>query len=241
MNVLVVSDNVELICYFKYVVSQDAFHGISFEYRYTISTITNETLEAQDVYPINMKEIQTIDHIIETFSLVFSLHCKQIFPAKLVQEVKCINIHPGYNPYNRGWYPQVFSLINKFPSGATIHLMDEDVDHGDILFQKKVMLLSTDTSLTAYRKVIEAEKILIKNHLIEIINNNYQPITPADEGNYNGIKDFEALCQLDLNNKATLSEHLDLLRSLTHGDYKNAWFVNEEGKKVYVTLSLREE
>lgn len=241
MNILVVSDNVELTGFFRDLALQGFFHDVSFEYRYASLNKTNEAFEAQGIHAINLKDNQIIDHIIEKFSLVFSLHCKQVFPEKLVREVKCINIHPGYNPYNRGWYPQVFSLINQLPLGATIHLMDEKIDHGKILFQEKVMLTLSDTSLTAYRKVIEVEKTLLKQHLAEIINNTCHSTTPSNEGNYNGIADFKELCQLDLNSKATLSEHLNLLRALTHGDFKNGWFINEEGKKVYVTLTLKEE
>ena len=53
------------------------------------------------------------DEWMRHYKVGISAHCKQIFPAKLVENVRCYNIHPGYNPYNRGWFPQVFSIINK--------------------------------------------------------------------------------------------------------------------------------
>ena len=67
---------------------------------------------------VNVKE--AYHSIITNYSKVISLHCKQIFPDELVKSMTCINIHPGYNPYNRGWYPQVFAIINKIKLGVKI-------------------------------------------------------------------------------------------------------------------------
>lgn len=105
----------------------------------------------------------------KTYDLIISLHCYQRFPSFLVQKVECINIHPGLNPYNRGWYPHVFSIVNKLPLGATIHEIDEDIDHGAIIAQHEVSLYSWDTSLTAYDRVVEAELSLIKENLIRLV------------------------------------------------------------------------
>ncbi len=92
--------------------------------------------------------------IAANFDLVISIHCLQLFPKNLVNSVRCINIHPGYNPINRGWYPQVFSIINNLPIGATIHEMDEELDHGPIIARKMVQKFDWDTSLTLYDRVL---------------------------------------------------------------------------------------
>ena len=113
---------------------------------------------------------KSVDELINNFDLIISCHCKQIFPGKLVNSIRCINIHPGLNPHNRGWYPQVFSIINKKPFGATIHEMDEEIDHGNIILQKEIKLHSWDTSLTAYNQVISAESELLRDSIEDIIN-----------------------------------------------------------------------
>ena len=64
---------------------------------------------------------QATDDFFGRYDLFLSLHCKQLFPQALVDSRRCINVHPGFNPYNRGWYPQVFSILNKYPAGVTIH------------------------------------------------------------------------------------------------------------------------
>lgn len=43
-------------------------------------------------------------------------------------------------------------------SGVTIHLMDEGVDTGQILVQKKCTVLSSDTSESLQKRVQELEK-----------------------------------------------------------------------------------
>lgn len=177
--------------------------------------------------------------IIEKYDLVLSLHCKQIFPKLLIEKIKCINIHPGLNPYNRGWYPQVFSIINKNPLGATIHEMDEKLDHGPIIAQKEVSIFSWDTSSSAYNRVLDAEIELLVDYLIPILSNNYSVDVPRFEGNINLKDDFDQLCQIDLEEKLTMGEALDRLRALSHDSFENAYFIDKNQKqKIYISLRL---
>lgn len=181
---------------------------------------------------------KAIGELKSKFDLIISCHCKQIFPKELVESVRCINIHPGFNPFNRGWYPQAFSIINKLPMGVTIHEMDAEIDHGDIIKRKEVEVFGWDTSLTAYERVITAEIQLLENHIEEIINNTYITKKMEGEGNYNSRRDFDALCNLDLNEKTTMAAAIDKLRALTHGDFENAYFYDELGNKIFVGIKL---
>lgn len=181
------------------------------------------------------------EEVSTNYDLVFSIHCKQLFPNNLVQKVKCINLHPGLNPYNRGWYPQVFSILNKLPLGATLHEIDEELDHGAIIAQIEVPVHAHDTSLTAYNRVQKAERALLEEHLESVLKNDYRTVAPDDEGNVNLKKDFNALCELDLDKTQTIGETIDLLRALTHGEYRNAFFRDEEGKKIMVSIKLEPE
>jgi len=202
----------------------------------------------------NMKRIfnkHKIEHTIEqsnnldlfkispNYNLIISAHCKKIFPSKLVNSFRCINLHPGLNPYNRGWFPQVFSILNKLPIGATIHEIDEKLDHGPIIFQEEIKIESTDTSFSLYNKVIKKEIELFENNFSKIINNNYTTIIPKDQGNLNLKKDFDDLCEIDLNNIDSFENHLNLLRALTFSKYKNAYFIDKLGNKIYVNIDLK--
>ena len=148
-------------------------------------------------------------------------NCSQ---KKLLDKVKCINIHPGYNPFNRGWFSQVFSILNGKPLGVTIHEIDEKIDHGPIIDQETVPVYVWDTSLTAYNRVIDKEIELIKKNLERIIQGAYEAKPMIAEGNVNLKKDFDSLCELDLKEETTVGYLIDRLRALTHGEYKKLLF-----------------
>ncbi len=174
----------------------------------------------------------------QNYELIISLHCKQLFPAPLVNAVRCVNVHPGLNPYNRGWFPQVFSIINGLPLGATIHEMDEDLDHGSIIAQGKVEVFSWDTSFSAYCRVLDKEMELLDAFLPRIVQGDYEAKPMSGEGNINHKRDFSVLCEIDLNRTLTWEAAINTLRALTHPPYKNAYFYDREGKKVNVGIDL---
>jgi methionyl-tRNA formyltransferase len=176
------------------------------------------------------------------YDLVISAHCKQLFPPEMVRAVRCINIHPGLNPHNRGWYPQVFSILNGRPVGATIHEIDEELDHGAIIAQHEVPVHAWDTSKDVYDRVQQAEVQLLRQHLAAIIAGTYSATPPAAEGNINLKKDFNALLCINADEQMTMGQAIDRLRALTHRPYRNAYFIDPHtGKKVFVSIDLQPE
>jgi methionyl-tRNA formyltransferase len=172
------------------------------------------------------------------YDIVFSVHSKQIFPAELVEAVRCVNVHPGYNPYNRGYYPQVFSLLNKMPIGCTIHLMDSKIDHGPVLVQEKIQAQAWDTSLSLYQRIVDAEITLFTAHFDDIVSGRLQGKAAEENGNLNLKKDFDALRTIDLKAPTTFGAAIDRFRALTHGEYKNCYFIDETGRKIYLRIEL---
>jgi len=179
--------------------------------------------------------------ISSSFDLVISIHCKQLFPAALVRTARCINVHPGYNPINRGWYPQVFSIMNGSKLGVTIHEIDEEIDHGPIIVQREVKLNSWDTSGSAYKALMRVERELLLENYVDILACSYVTRPPADDGNFNRKADFDALLRLDLDHVGRFGDHLTLLRALTHEGFKNAHFVDADGRRVFVNVQLNPE
>jgi len=240
--VLVISDNPELSQYFLEVMNTTpSLKQIPVKLHYSAKNPQPAGMEALGATPCDLRNEETVNEIIATAELVFSLHCKQIFPERLVTLIRCINVHPGFNPHNRGWFPQVFSIMNKLPAGVTIHLMDQEVDHGAIIYQSPVKVEESNTSLDVYRKVIAQEKVLLANHLVNLVLGDYATTPAKTEGNYNSIADFKACCELDLKATGTLQEHIDLLRALTHGNLKNAFFKDSQGHKHYIRVQIESE
>ena len=235
MKIMIFTDNLYMYEHFIQIIEKkDLNQEHNFIYACSVSNSLFD--EIDNVKEMNIKN--EVVKIVDEFDLIISCHSKQIFPPILVNNVRCINIHPGLNPYNRGWYPQVFSIINKMPLGATIHEMDEELDHGNIIVQKEVEQYNWDTSLSAYNRVLETEIELLSQSIELIIDGRYKAVPMEQEGNYNSKQDFNELCELDLEEKTTVAEVIDKLRALTHGKYSNAFFIDSDGKKVYLRLEL---
>ena len=243
-KILIISDNLFLCKEFESIIETTELDGI--EYDFSISPFSDydsfsDTLKNK-VSVRNLKDNRHVDEICVIYDIVFSVHCEQIFPEKLVSSVKCINIHPGYNPLNRGWYPQVFSILNDYPIGATIHEIDNELDNGPIVDRALVNKYSWDTSQSLYNRVVALEIDLIRKNIKKIISNSYETIKPDGKGNLYLKKDFNDICEIKLDELKTVGETIDRLRALTHGDYKNAFFIDSEtGKKIFISIELTEE
>ena len=237
-KIAVFTDNYQLAFKFKSIVEKK---DLDIQIQYYCSIFSNES----DFNEITVEKLDIKKNylfLIQEFDLIISMHCKQIFPKELVENIRCINIHPGYNPINRGWYPQVFSIIHGIETGATIHEMDAELDHGAIIARKKVPNNSWDTSLSLYNKIVEAELELIENKIVAIIDNTYSITIPENEGNIYWKRDFNQLCELDLDKSATYKEVINHLRAVTHGQFNNAYFIDKEtNKKVFVKIILEQE
>jgi methionyl-tRNA formyltransferase len=243
-KVLVITDNLYMAQQFERVLLN--VNNQKLDWKFAISPFSNE-IEFKKVLNslitvFNLKDEMVIDEIISNYELVFSIHSKQIFPKKLVNAVKCINVHPGYNPINRGWYPQVFAIINNLPIGATIHEIDEELDHGNIIARAFVTKNSFDTSESLYNKIVLKEIELLEANINSILKNTYTTMKPEQEGDLFLKKDFNALCKLNLEEVLTTETLLNKLRALTHGGFKNAYYIDKEtGKKVFVKIDLEFE
>ena len=193
----------------------------------------------RDIPRLNVRE--RAPTLINEYDLVLSIHCKQMFPPLLVNSVRCVNVHPGFNPHNRGWFPQVFSIINGLRAGVTIHEIDEQLDHGPIIVQREYTIEPWDTSGSAYRKIMNLERELVIENFRTIRDGIYTATQPQTEGNVNYRKDFDALRKIDLGEQGTFQDFLNRLRALTHDDFRNAYFVDASGTRIFVRVTLEPE
>ena len=71
---------------------------------------------------------------------IVSYNYSYIIKSDVIQFMngKIVNLHISYLPYNRGASPNFWSFIDDTPKGVTIHYIDEGLDTGDILVQKRV-------------------------------------------------------------------------------------------------------
>ncbi len=240
-KICVITDNEHLYEEFQKIIVNPVYGAYQFDFYY--SERNKGFFEKYGIgkgfAPINLKEME--DAFYCQYDLFLSLHCKQLFPEYLVNHHRCINVHPGLNPYNRGWFPQVFSILNKKPAGVTIHEMDTELDHGPIICQESIEIHSFDTSWSVYQRILKKEIELLTVRLTDLIEGNYETNDMPSEGNVNSRTDFERLCHIDMGQEATYGEVIDLLRAMTFDTYDNAYFVDSKGNKIYVSVNLKRE
>ncbi|MGD9240805.1 MAG: formyltransferase family protein, partial [Desulfobacterales bacterium] len=64
-----------------------------------------------------------------------------------------VNLHPSYLPYNRGQYPNVWSIVEDTPAGVTLHYIDKGIDTGNVIGQQEVPVTWIDTGESLYKKL----------------------------------------------------------------------------------------
>ena len=87
-----------------------------------------------------------------------SYRCPFIIRKQVIDYLqgKIINLHISLLPWNRGSDPNLWSLLEDTPKGVTIHYLDEGLDTGDILAQKKMIFdASKETLASTYNKLNE--------------------------------------------------------------------------------------
>ncbi|MBZ5550012.1 MAG: phosphoribosylglycinamide formyltransferase [Acidobacteriia bacterium] len=95
----------------------------------------------------------------------------QQFPGRI------LNIHPSLLPSFPGLeaQQQAFAYGVKV-SGCTVHLVDEELDHGAIIVQKTVPVLDTDDEHTLAARILEQEHIAYTEAINILIEGNYEVV-----------------------------------------------------------------
>jgi phosphoribosylglycinamide formyltransferase-1 len=93
----------------------------------------------------------------------------QQFPARI------LNIHPSLLPAFPGLeaQQQAFAYGVKV-SGCTVHLVDEELDHGAIIVQKTVPVLDSDDEHTLAERILEQEHIAYSEAIKIMLQGNFE-------------------------------------------------------------------
>jgi methionyl-tRNA formyltransferase len=97
----------------------------------------------------------------------------QIFKPEIINRFgTLLNIHPSILPYYRGPVPSYWVLLNREKySGFTIHHIDEHIDRGIIVAQKKIKIGPEETVNSLDQKIAELSHPHCESVFESIINN----------------------------------------------------------------------
>ncbi|MGE5396030.1 MAG: methionyl-tRNA formyltransferase [Chitinophagales bacterium] len=168
------------------------------------------------------------------FGYIIKPEVIRIFPKGL------INLHPSLLPYNRGANPNVWSIVEGTPAGATLHYIDEGIDTGDIIQQIQVEVEPIDTGETLYHKLESACIELFRQTWTRIKVGETTKKEQGEKGTMHRLSDLDMIDCIDLEQSVKAADLINILRARTFPPYKGAYFI-KDGKKVYLKLQLEYE
>ncbi|MEL6961838.1 MAG: formyl transferase [Pseudomonadota bacterium] len=146
-------------------------------------------------YALNSKkqpEIETIliksvnsdhcrDELRKLDPAVVAVYATQIIGKETLNCVPApfINFHGGINPQYRGQCPTYWALVegDADHAGFTIHLVDEGVDTGDILYQSKADFRHSDNIATYQHRVTAQAMPYFRQAIDDALNNHLSPMS----------------------------------------------------------------
>ena len=127
------------------------------------------------------------------YDLVISFGYRHIIKREVIKKsiIPIINLHISYLPWNRGAHPNFWSFFDSTPTGVSIHLIDEGIDTGPIIVQKKVKLDPANMNFKESHSILkdEIEKLFLTN-IDQIISKNFTIKTQKGEGSYHKKSDL---------------------------------------------------
>jgi methionyl-tRNA formyltransferase len=165
-------------------------------------------------------------------------------PVLEIPRVGVTNMHPALLPANRGWHTPTWAILDRTPYGGTLHFMTAGLDEGDVIHQKELQVLPSDTADSLYRRV-QALELEIFREAWPWLASGSPPRTPQDEARatFHRSKDlFTPEVQgIDLDERVRAGDLLDRLRALTTNRIDEAAYFEADGTRYRVQVRIEPE
>lgn len=131
----------------------------------------------------NLCSLESLDEFLELpeVDITISIQHNQILSAKHINKASdvTINLHLAPLPEYRGCNQFSFAIIDEANwFGVTIHEINEEIDSGDILFERRFKIDNKDYWVKElYDKTIKAGSELFGKNIKDLLNSNYTKTT----------------------------------------------------------------
>lgn len=148
-----------------------------------------------------------------------------------IPRLGCVGFHASLLPAYRGRAPVNWAIINgETETGNTMFFLDEGVDTGDIIAQRRIPISKDDTCQTLYEKVSDsAIEMLVEN--LQPLKQGRAPRMPQDHSKATVMKKRRPEDGLIDWNRTSGQIH-DWVRALTH-PYPGA-FTGLDGRRLFI-------
>ncbi|EIC30048.1 MULTISPECIES: formyltransferase family protein [Methylomicrobium] len=153
-------------------------------------------------------------------------------------KIDTINVHPGYLPYNKGFFYYVWSVLDGTPAGVSVHRMNSAADAGDLYAQALVEVTPEDTGDTLYRKHEDAAIQLFRATWPSIVDGTYRSHPQRHPGTRHKLNEMSELLRLDPDERLRTRDLIDRLRVCTVPG-RSGCIVDIDGESFQVELQLK--
>ena len=160
-------------------------------------------------------------------------------PILTIPQKGIINFHPSYLPYDRGKDPNFWTLVGNTPFGVSLQIIDDSIDGGDVIFQKRINKTWMDTGKSLYEKAREAIINLFIDNYTKIKIGDIKPVRQnQDEGSFHYRKELEPRSEIILNKTYTAKDLINLLRARTFPPNPSCYFYDDNGEKYEIRVEI---
>lgn len=183
----------------------------------------------------------------EKVDYIFLISWKYILSSDVLEipEIGILNLHYSLLPDFRGVYPVNNAIINgELFTGISFHWVDSnEVDGGEVLLQGKVDIDFLDDASTLLYKLDD-----LALSVFEQIWTAKEPVRPSKvnvpkrtlKTGYCFKSQFERDAEINLTEKFTLVDFLNLCKGRTFQGKTDLFFFDNSGRKIYLNVSLEE-
>ena len=127
------------------------------------------------------------------YDLIISFGYRHILSKDVIESVNCpiLNLHIAYLPYNRGAHPNFWAFYDKTPSGVTIHLVNEGIDTGPIIYQRYITFNNNEKTFNdTYMRLKNELEVLFEINISEILEGKWTSKAQSSRGTVHFSKDL---------------------------------------------------
>jgi methionyl-tRNA formyltransferase len=133
--------------------------------------------------------------VLEETDFIVSFGYRHIIGQEVIKNFpnKIINLHISYLPWNRGSDPNLWSFLENTPKGVSIHFIDNGIDTGELIAQKRVESKPGDTLRSSYNRLNEAMENLFMKEWLEIRSGKVDGKPQFGKGSFHKRSDLKAV------------------------------------------------
>ncbi len=196
-----------------------------------------EVLLGQNWKLIKLEQILSWEN---DYVLGFLLWWPTILEEKILDKFKTgiVNFHPSYLPFGRGKDPYFWSIVNDEPFGISCHFIDNKIDAGSLIIQKRIPKEWTDTGESLREKAINELKLVIKDWVSKVIQSDYE-LKNITNLSVNYRKDMLNKSFVELDSQYKFREFLNLIRAKSNSGQIGIVFLDSDNR-FHVKLQIEE-